>query len=32
MDETAEWKEWHVGDAVTGKVIDQGVVGPRRQL
>ena len=25
--EAAEWEEWHIGDAVAGKIVDQGIVG-----
>ncbi|EAU69609.1 hypothetical protein STIAU_2984 [Stigmatella aurantiaca DW4/3-1] len=30
--ESAEWEERHVGDAVARKAVDQGIVGPMRQI
>lgn len=30
--EASEWKEWHIGDAVVGKLIDQRIVCPMRQV
>src|SRR5277367_6794037 len=30
--EAAEWEEWHVGDGMAGKIVDQGIVGSVHQV